>query len=123
MGMSMLRKNDQAVVLQNGVVANTYATRLRGLMGKTSLEVGEGMFFPKCNSIHMWMMKMPIDVLFLKKQKNEANEWTVMAIHSNLKPWKALPVGCMKADDTLELPAGTISRLNLKEGEVLCTAL
>ncbi len=119
MNVNLIRKNDQTIILNKGVLANTYLTRLKGLMGKTELSPGEGMLFPKCNSIHMWMMSMPIDVIFLKKQNEE---WQVVSLHRNLRPWKVLPVGCRKADDTLELPSGTIDRLNLKEGEVLCIA-
>ena len=115
----MFRKADQTVVLEKGVLARDFITRLRGLMGKTSLPAGEGMLFPKCNSIHMWMMKMPIDVIFLKKQ---SEGYQIMALYPQLKPWKVLPVGCRKADDTLELPSGTIERLNLRKGEVLCIA-
>ena len=115
----MMRKNDQAVVLEKGVVANDFLTRLVGLMGKTSLPDGAGILFPANNSIHMWMMRMPIDAIFLKKHPEG---WQIMALYPKLKPWRILPVGCWKADDTLELPSGTIERLGLKEGEVLCIA-
>jgi uncharacterized membrane protein (UPF0127 family) len=119
MGLRMMRKSDQTVILNQGVMANTFMTRLVGLMGRKSLSDGEGMFFPANNSIHMWMMRMPIDALFLKKHPEG---WQIMALYPKLKPWKVLPVGCFKADDTLELPVGTIERLKLKEGEVLCIA-
>lgn len=78
------------------------------------------MLFPKCNDIHMWMMSIPIDVVFLKKENAES--WSVLSLKPKLKPWKPLPVACFSADDTLELPEGTIARLNLKVGEVLCVA-
>ncbi len=117
MSLKIIRKADQATIVNQGVLATAYLIRLKGLIGKTQFSSGEGMLFPKCNSIHMWMMQIPIDVLFLKKQEQE---WQVLALHSNLKPWKLLPVSCFKADDTLELPQGTIERLGLKVGEVLC---
>ncbi len=119
MGLQMMRKNDQVKVLQNGVLAHDFLTRLRGLIGKTELKPGEGMLFPKCNSIHMWMMQMPIDVVFLSKQ---GQEWQILALHPKLRPWKILPVSCMKADDTLELPSGTIDQLSLQKGQTLCIA-
>ena len=119
MSLKMIRKIDSAVILENGVCARSYFDHLLGLMGKASLANGEGMFFPNCNSIHMWMMKISIDVLFLKKQEKD---WIIVSIHSKLKPWKLLPVTCFRANDTLELPAGTIDRLQLRNGEVLCIA-
>ena len=115
----MKRKNDSTVVLQNGVLARDFFTRLRGLIGKSSLPAGEGILFPKCNSIHMWMMQIPIDVVFLSHQ---GDEWQILSLHPELKPWKILPVSCMKADDTLELPSGTIEKLGLQKGQTLCIA-
>lgn len=119
MELRMKRKNDQMLVLEKGVLADDFMTRLKGLMGKTSLIQGEGMLFPKCNNIHMWMMKMPIDVVFLKK---EASDWQILALYPRVKPWKVLPLSCLKADDTLELPAGSIERLSLQKGQTLCIA-
>ena len=119
MGLRLKRKNDQAIILDKGVLARDFLTRLVGLMGKRSLSPGEGILFPKNNSIHMWWMRMPIDVIFLKKLPEG---WQIMTLYPKVKPWKVLPIGCFKADDTLELPSGTIERLNLKEGEVLCIA-
>ena len=119
MSLKMIRRQDHAWVVSHGIIANTYFTRLKGLMGKTEFQSGEGLLFPRCNSIHMWMMKLSIDVVFLKKQNQD---WKIVGLHSNVKPWKLLPVSCFKADDTLELPVSTIERLGLKVGEVLCIA-
>ncbi len=117
MEMKLVRKTDQAMIAANAVVADLFFDRLKGLIGKKEFQAGEGMLFPKCNSIHMWMMSIPIDVLFLKKRNTE---WEILSAYKNLKPWKILPVGSFGADDTLELPVGTIERLDLKKGEVLC---
>ncbi len=117
--MKLIRKSDQTLVLEQGKVADDFLTRLRGLIGTKNLKPGEGLLFPRCNSVHMWMMSIPIDVLFLKK---EDRTWTILSLHAGLKPWKLLPVSCFKADDALELPHGSIERLHLKKGEVLCFA-
>jgi hypothetical protein len=117
--LKLVRKTDQAVVTANAVVADVFFTRLKGLIGKTTLHPGEGMLFPKCSSIHMWMMSIPIDVLFLKRS---GDDWQILSSYAGLKPWKLLPVGNWRADDALELPSGTISKLNLSSGEVLCIA-
>jgi uncharacterized membrane protein (UPF0127 family) len=121
MGLSLIRKADQISVLSDGVYATRYWTRLRGLIGTRELKLGEGMLFPKCNSVHMWMMSIPLDIVFLKTVI-PSKEWTVVDIRSNVKPWKLLPFGCFQANDVLELPAGTTERLALKPGEILCIA-
>ncbi len=118
--LKLVRRSDQAVVASNALLADTFWTRLKGLIGKKSLADGEGLLFPKCNDIHMWMMSISIDVLFLKKTDEQS--WVILKPVAQLKPWKVFPVACFKADDTLELPAGIIGRLNLKAGEVLCIA-
>ena len=121
MKLGLIRKSDQAVVLSDGKVADRYFTRLRGFIGTRSLVAGQGMLFPKNNSVHMWMMSISLDVVFLKTIV-PSKEWKVVEVRPNLKPWKLLPVGCLKADDTLELPAGSVQRLGLQVGEVLCIA-
>ena len=117
----LIRISDQACVSLNLEFANSYWSRLKGLIGKKQFEFGQGLLFPKCNSIHMWMMSIPIDVVFLKTtSKNK--EWTILNVYPHLKPWKLLPVSDMNADDVLELPAGLIDLISLKKGEVLCIA-
>ncbi len=117
--MNLIRKHDRAEIASRVEVAERFASRLRGLIGRTRFDPGEAMLFPRCNSVHMWMMSIPIDVVFLKK---ESSGWRVLSVHPELRPWKILPVGNFRADDTLELPAGTIQRAGIKSGEVLCTA-
>ena len=103
MAITLIRKIDQLVIASHAEVADRFIPRLRGLIGKNRFESGEALLFPRCNSIHMWMMKIPIDVVFLKKR---TDAWEVLSLHPHLKPWKLLPVGNLKADDVLELPVG-----------------
>jgi uncharacterized membrane protein (UPF0127 family) len=119
MSIRMIRKSDQQVIATRLEVADSFLLRMRGLIGRKVLHAGEGMLFPRCNSIHMWCMSIPIDVVFLRR--NEA-EWIIVKLCRSLRPWKLLPVGSFPADDTLELPEGSIEKSDLKIGEVLCIA-
>ena len=119
MTVKMIRKSDRTSVASNLEVADRFFPRLKGLIGRGSFEAGEGLLFPRCNSIHMWMMRISIDVLFLKKRDSD---WEILSLHPELRPWKVLPVGNFKADDVLELPVGSIAKMGLKPGEVLCIA-
>ena len=119
----LIRASDQVCVVDRLRFADAFLSRLRGLIGVKHFERGEGVLFPRCNSIHMWMMSIPIDVVFLKmNRKSPSQEWTVLSVHSQLKPWRLLPVSKMSADDVLELPAGVVNSVSLKSGEVLCIA-
>lgn len=93
-------------------VADTFLTRLRGLLGSPEPKEGEGLLIVPCNSIHMFGMKYPLDVLFLSKE----NE--VVAILENIQPWRASRV-YGKAQKVLEVRAGTAKRLGLEVGDRL----
>lgn len=96
--------------------------RFRGLIGKRGLPQGEAMWFPRCSSIHMWFMRFPIDVVFVRAMREGEGRvrYVVTSTRTRVRAWKALPVWDARADDTLELPAGTLERLSLSAGDELC---
>ena len=49
-------------------IADTFFTRLVGLLSRKSLSDDEGLLLSPCASIHTIGMRFPIDVLFLDKQ-------------------------------------------------------
>lgn len=86
--------------------------RMRGLLGKTGLEIGTGIWLSPCNSIHMFFMKFGIDALFLDA------EHRVVKIAHALVPWRAvLPVA--GARSCLELMSGAAARAGIREGDLL----
>jgi uncharacterized membrane protein (UPF0127 family) len=96
--------------------------RLRGLIGKSGLAQGQGMLFPRCNSIHMWFMRFPIDVVFLKIETSRDGKktWRVSSVRESVRPWKLLPLTDWRASETLELPAGTVRSSALQAGDEVC---
>lgn len=62
--------------------ANTFISRLRGLLGRTDLPGDFCLILTPCGSIHMAFMKMPLDIAYLDK------EGIVIALQWDLKPWK-----------------------------------
>jgi uncharacterized membrane protein (UPF0127 family) len=113
---------NQTVIADKCVVVERFLDRLIGLMGKAELRPGEGMFFPRCNSIHMWFMRIPIDVLFTTSEKNSSGKSIekVIAAHSDVRPWRFLPIGSWSAANTIELPVGTIRTHSIQKGDELC---
>jgi len=121
MRTKLIRENDRVYVVDRLETADTYWSRLKGLIGRTEFSRGEGLLFPRCNSVHMWMMSIPIDVVFLEAdQSGNARKWTVGKVFPQLKPWKLMPVSDFSSQDVLELPSGTIEAFSLKKGDVLC---
>lgn len=60
--------------------ANHFFTRLRGLLGRTSLPKNEGLLLEPCHAVHMLGMKFPIDILFLSRTNQ------VLAVFTHVPP-------------------------------------
>jgi uncharacterized protein len=100
------------VVVQELEFADSYFTRLCGLLGRSELPEGHGLFFKGVNSIHTFFMRFAIDVVFLDR------EGVVRGLVKDLKPWKmVLPV--WSAKNCLELPAGTLQKTETEKGDRL----
>jgi uncharacterized protein len=92
--------------------ARSFFVRMRGLMGRKELAMGEGLHLVPCNSIHMFFMRFPIDAVFLDK------EGRVVKLIAALPPWRATRV-YWAAHSVLELPAGVASGAGTEEGDQL----
>ena len=94
------------------VIADTFTSRLKGLMFRRTPIEQEGLWIVPCNSIHMCFMFFSIDVVFLDKNQK------IVHLVRNLKPWKFVaPV--KNAHSVLELPAGTIEEFTLVSGQYI----
>ena len=93
-------------------VADTSATRGKGLLGRTGLEAGAGLWIKPCNGVHMFGMKFPIDVIGLNGKREVIKLWP------NLKPWRMSPIS-LRLRSVIELPAGRIAECGVQLGDVL----
>ena len=93
-------------------VADTFVKSLRGLMGKSCLKSGRGLWIKPCQSVHTFWMRFPIDVLFLDK------EGMVVHFIEYLKPFR-ISKHVLKARSVLELPAGSISDSDTQLGDCI----
>lgn len=115
----------QSVIADQCHVAVSFVDRTRGLIGRKSMQPGEAMLFPRCNSIHMWFMSIAIDVVFLKKLSHDGPQsavWKVLSVHESVPAWKFFPLSDWSSSDTLELPEGTVRRLGILPGDEICTS-
>lgn len=90
-------------------IADTFFTRLCGLMCRKSLADGHGLFLSPCNSIHMCFMRFAIDAVYFD------SSMTIVKIVPRLRPWIGLSA-CLKASSVLEMKAGEAERLGLAIG-------
>lgn len=97
-------------LVENGQVADTWWTRLRGLLGHAPLKSGEGLLLRGEKAIHTVGMSFPIDVLFL----DETGQ--VVHLIAAMPALRASPF-IARAVDVLELPAGTIAQTGTAIGD------
>ena len=90
-------------------VADRPLSRMIGLLGRASLEPGDGLVIDPCDTIHTWFMRFPIDVLFV-----DGDGVVVRAIES-LGPFR-FASGRPRARRTIELPPGTLRRAAVAAG-------
>lgn len=98
-----LKINDEYINIK---IATKFNERLKGLMGQQNIDYG--MLFPKCNAIHTYFMKEPIDVIAL----NENNE--IVFIIKSLFPNKIFQVKKdINCSAILELPNNSSNSFQL----------
>ena len=120
-----LLKNQQ-VIADKCHVAESFWERFVGLIGRSGLEVGEGLFFPGCNSVHMWFMRIAIDVVFLRSETGSdgMTKHIVTSMRENLRPWRPHPATDLRAMDALELATGAVKKFGIQKGdEILISAI
>ncbi len=102
----------QLYVATELAVADTHWSRLRGLLGMSADDFGNGcgLWIRPCRGVHTLAMRFPIDVVSL----NRAG--TVVHVEHNLQPWRFSPVR-MQAASILELPSHTVARTGTALGD------
>ena len=108
---AVLLDGDGAVVCGRCVQATTARTRLKGLLGRSSLEPGEGLLLRPANSVHTAFMRFAIDAVFVDR------DLRVLDVEAGLRPWRM--AGRRGARAVLELPAGEAARRSLAPGTQL----
>ncbi|HNT96878.1 MAG TPA: DUF192 domain-containing protein [Elusimicrobiales bacterium] len=111
--MIFRRKSDGLVIADRAERAESFRTRLLGLIPRKSLAPGEALWLDPCTGIHTCFMGFPIDAVFLDR------DLKVLRVERDLRPWR-FSVFVEDARSVLELPAGGAEKL--AEGDALETA-
>jgi hypothetical protein len=88
------------LLAERAELADNFWTRFMGLMGRRELPAGTGLVLKPGGGIHMWFMRIPLDVVHVDKRDR------VTHVLRGIKPWRFGPlfVGGKLA---IELPVGT----------------
>ena len=84
-------------------VARTFPQRAKELIGTRSLAKDEGMLILKCNAIHTFFMRFPIDATFLDRQDR------VVKVVRHIRPWRLFVWGGWRAVKVLETASCPVS--------------
>jgi uncharacterized membrane protein (UPF0127 family) len=104
-------REDGTQVCERCALADSAPSRLKGLLGRTRLERGEGLLLRPAPAIHTWFMRFPIDAVFLDRELH------VVGVTPGLKPWRWARRAGARA--VLELGAGEADRVGVQPGERL----
>ncbi|ADW67545.1 DUF192 domain-containing protein [Granulicella tundricola] len=98
------------VICTNGSMANTFRTRLFGLLGRKGLAAGSGLLIEPSSGVHTFGMSFPIDIVSLDRNQR------VVGLSHNTPAWKIRGLG-LKTRSVLELPAGRIQECEIEHGD------
>ena len=110
--MQLINNKNGSVLCDKLETADNSFSRMKGLLGRTGLNKGEGLHITPCNSIHSFFMKFKFDAIFINK-KNE-----IVYLTENM-PAGRISKACFSAYSVIELPPGTIKETGTTIGDVL----
>lgn len=111
-------RGDSGALIWRLEVANSWLSRLRGLIGRSELGQGEGLFMPGTNGVHMLFMRFAIDCLFLGPLRADGTR-QVVAVHERLAPWRGIVWWVRGARAAVEVGAGGIAASGLRPGDAV----
>jgi len=103
----MTRQQTLADVL---MIADSFLRSLIGLMGRSSLETGHGLWIVPCQSVHTFWMRFSIDVVFLDEHSK------VIHLVENLRPFR-ISKHLSRARSVIELPVSSIRATETQIGD------
>ncbi len=112
--MRLINETKGTAVAERLEIADSFWTRLWGLMLRRELPAGQGMLLRPSASIHTAFMRFAIDVVFVDAEN------TVVKVVEDLKPFR---VAFAAAHSALELPTGAAAAARVARGDRLALEL
>ncbi len=110
--MKIINVSKNTILADEAKMADTFFTRLVGLLNRNSLKKGEALILAPSNCIHSLFMRFTIDVIFLDKTGK------VIGAITSFKPFRLSPV-YFNASLTIELPKGVIQSTHTQPGDII----
>ena len=110
--MVIRNQTKNTVLVNQGKLADTFLSRLKGLLGSPPLEKGQGLLLKHEKSVHTLFITFPIDVIYIDK------DLQVIKVDGNMPPYK-LGSYVAKSVYILELPVGVVQETHTAIGDQL----
>ena len=91
-------------------MADTFVSRMVGLLRHKELPQGKALIITHCNSIHMMFMRFAIDVVFVDRNN------MVVGLVRGIRPFRLSPI-FFRAVAAIELSEGGIDRSRTCQGD------
>ena len=112
----LIQRADDGATVWKVEVADSWLSRLKGLIGRSSLPAGEGLYFPGTNGIHMLFMRFAIDCVFVADEMQDGAR-EVVAVRHNMRPWTGVVWFVRRARGAIELGAGSAAQAGINVGD------
>jgi len=100
------------VLAKNARIADTFLSRMVGLLDRAALAPQEGLVITRCQSIHMLFMRFPIDVVFVGRDHQ------VVGLVEGIKPYQLSPI-FFRSSYAVEVPEGVIQQSQTARGDII----
>ena len=110
--MRVLNVTQNTLIADNARLADTFVSRLVGLLNRRSLAPQEALVITRCQSIHMLFMRFAIDVIFLDRN------FVVVGLTPAIKPFRLSPL-FLSSYYAVEAPVKTIASTRTRLGDQL----
>lgn len=110
--LAILNRTTRAEIGDRIECADTSLTRLVGLLGRSGLEAGRGIWIRPSSGVHTFGMRFAIDVVGLDQGMRVVKLWP------KVKPHRMTSINT-KVRSVLELTAGAIELQSIQIGDVL----
>lgn len=92
-------------------IADKGERRRKGLLGRSELAAGEGLWIVPCEAVHTFGMRFPIDLVYLDRKNR------VVKTRSHVEPGRLS--ACLSAHSVVELPSGIVRSKAIERGDLL----
>ena len=109
--LRLMNRTRDSEIASSIELADSGAKRSKGLLGRSGLEPGTGIWIVPCEAVHTFFMRFAIDLIYLDRGHR------IRKLCNSVRPWRIS--GCMRAHSVVELPAGALRLSEIQVGDLV----